>query len=67
MIDFLLFWFLFIFVLAIIQGQLEEAESMFNSMKMADCYPDVVTYTAMLHAYNAAGEIVCYSVDMIGC
>ena len=40
---------------------------MFNSMKMADCYPDVVANTAMLHAYNAAAEIVCYSIDMIGC
>ncbi len=49
----------FIFLLTIFQGQLEEAESMFNLMKMADSCPDVVTYTAMLHAYNASGEIVC--------
>ncbi|KAJ6921846.1 hypothetical protein NC652_015709 [Populus alba x Populus x berolinensis] len=27
---------------------------MFNKMKMAGCCPDVVTYTMMLHAYNAA-------------
>jgi hypothetical protein len=31
---------------------------MFNKMKMAGCSPDVVTYTMMLHAYNAAGQFV---------
>lgn len=42
------------------QGQLLEAESVFNSMKMAGCPPDIVTYTAMLHAYSAAGKIGTY-------
>lgn len=42
------------------QGQLTEAESIFNLMKMAECPPDVVTYTAMLHAYSAVGKIVSY-------
>ncbi|KAK1277599.1 Pentatricopeptide repeat-containing protein [Acorus gramineus] len=37
------------------QGQLTEAESMFRMMKTDDCYPDVVTYTAMIHAYIVAG------------
>ncbi|KAH7557229.1 hypothetical protein JRO89_XS11G0079600 [Xanthoceras sorbifolium] len=36
------------------QGRVSEAESMFNMMKMSDCSPDVITYTAMLHAYNAS-------------
>ncbi|KAK8563342.1 hypothetical protein V6N12_035490 [Hibiscus sabdariffa] len=36
------------------QGQVAEAESVFNMMKVAGCSPDVVAYTAMLHAYNAA-------------
>lgn len=36
------------------QGQIVEAESTFNLMKSSGCYPDVVTYTAMLDAYNAA-------------
>ncbi|KAF9679630.1 hypothetical protein SADUNF_Sadunf06G0034700 [Salix dunnii] len=35
-------------------GKITEAESMFNKMKTAGCCPDVVTYTVMLHAYNAA-------------
>ncbi|KAJ0044038.1 hypothetical protein Pint_17867 [Pistacia integerrima] len=38
------------------QGQVTEAESMFNKMKMSGCSPDVITYTAMVHAYNAAGD-----------
>ncbi|OWM67253.1 hypothetical protein CDL15_Pgr000705 [Punica granatum] len=36
------------------EGKLAEAESMFTAMKTAGCSPDVVTYTTMLHAYNAA-------------
>ncbi|XP_071936853.1 pentatricopeptide repeat-containing protein At1g19525-like [Coffea arabica] len=36
------------------QGQLAGAESMFSMMKMAGFHPDVVTYTAMLHAYSVA-------------
>ncbi|KAG4150240.1 hypothetical protein ERO13_D05G383766v2 [Gossypium hirsutum] len=36
------------------QGQVAEAESMFNMMKVSGCCPDVVAYTAMLHAYNSA-------------
>lgn len=40
----------------VFQGHLTEAESMFSKMKMAGCSPDVVTYTAMIHAYNAAGK-----------
>lgn len=27
-------------------------------MKTSGCAPDVITYTAMLHAYNAAGNCV---------
>lgn len=45
------------YLLIITQGQHAEAESVFNLMKMCGCNPDVVTYTAMLHAYNAAGNI----------
>ena len=50
--------FLFIFFLVgyTSQGQVAEAESMFNTMKIAGCCPDVVAYTAMLHAYNTAGN-----------
>ncbi|KAA3457122.1 pentatricopeptide repeat-containing protein isoform X1 [Gossypium australe] len=36
------------------EGQVAEAESMFNMMKVSGCCPDVVAYTAMLHAYNSA-------------
>ncbi|TYH79798.1 hypothetical protein ES332_D03G087400v1 [Gossypium tomentosum] len=36
------------------QGQVAEAESMFNMIKVSGCCPDVVAYTAMLHAYNSA-------------
>ncbi|RVW16467.1 Pentatricopeptide repeat-containing protein [Vitis vinifera] len=36
------------------QGQVTEAESMFTKMKMAGCHPDVITYTAMIHAYDVA-------------
>ncbi|PPD67099.1 hypothetical protein GOBAR_DD36022 [Gossypium barbadense] len=35
-------------------GQVAEAESMFNMIKVSGCCPDVVAYTAMLHAYNSA-------------
>ncbi|GKV27597.1 hypothetical protein SLEP1_g36756 [Rubroshorea leprosula] len=35
------------------KGQVKEAESMFNMMKVTS-YPDVVTYTAMLQVYNAS-------------
>ncbi|OVA04024.1 Pentatricopeptide repeat [Macleaya cordata] len=35
-------------------GQLAEAESMFTTMKMNGCFPDTITYTTMIHAYNAA-------------
>ncbi|OMO71313.1 hypothetical protein COLO4_28305 [Corchorus olitorius] len=38
------------------EGQVAEAESMFNMMKAAGCHPDLVAYTSMLHAYNAAGN-----------
>ncbi|MFQ6665919.1 hypothetical protein Gotur_032470 [Gossypium turneri] len=38
-------------------GQVAEAESMFNMMKVSGCCPDVVAYTAMLHAYNSAGKL----------
>ncbi|GMP97480.1 hypothetical protein CsSME_00045716 [Camellia sinensis var. sinensis] len=34
-------------------GQLTEAESMFTMMKMEGCCPDAITYTTMIHAYNA--------------
>ncbi|KAL7225285.1 hypothetical protein ACSBR1_020631 [Camellia fascicularis] len=34
-------------------GQLTEAESMFTMMKMEGCCPDVITYTTMIHAFNA--------------
>ncbi|CAH2058480.1 unnamed protein product [Thlaspi arvense] len=37
-----------------LQGQVSEAESIFNEMKMAGCEPDVIAYTSMLHAYNAS-------------
>lgn len=40
------------------QGQIIEAESTFNLMKSSGCSPDVVTYTAMLDAYNAAGKVI---------
>ncbi|KAK0582912.1 hypothetical protein LWI29_031031 [Acer saccharum] len=36
------------------KGQVTEAESMFDMMKMSGCSPDVITYTAMLHTYNAS-------------
>ncbi|KAF5187998.1 Pentatricopeptide repeat-containing protein [Thalictrum thalictroides] len=36
------------------EGQLEGAESLFTMMKTNGCYPDVITYTAMLQAYNAS-------------
>lgn len=32
-------------------------------MKMAGCCPDVVTYTMMLHAYNAAGQFLLQRND----
>ncbi|GMP61745.1 hypothetical protein CsSME_00024089 [Camellia sinensis var. sinensis] len=35
------------------EGQLTEVESMFTMMKMEGCCPDVITYTTMIHAYNA--------------
>ena len=38
------------------QGQVTEAESMFTKMRMAGCRPDVITYTAMIHAYDVAGN-----------
>ncbi|CDP11616.1 unnamed protein product [Coffea canephora] len=38
------------------EGQLAGAESMFSMMKMAGFHPDVVTYTAMLHAYSVADD-----------
>ncbi|XP_027097556.2 acetylornithine deacetylase-like [Coffea arabica] len=41
------------------QGQLAGAESMFSMMKMAGFHPDVVTYTAMLHAYSVAAQTEC--------
>lgn len=43
-----------------------EAESIFNLMKMAGCPPDVVSYTAMLHAYSAAGKVLCLTTDILG-
>ncbi|GFP92215.1 pentatricopeptide repeat-containing protein at2g41720 [Phtheirospermum japonicum] len=36
------------------EGQLAEAESMFNMMKTDGLSPDVIAYTAMLHAYSSA-------------
>ncbi|GAU30064.1 hypothetical protein TSUD_332330 [Trifolium subterraneum] len=36
------------------EGQITEAESTFNLMKSSGCSPDVVTYTAMIDAYNTA-------------
>nr|CAD1821943.1 unnamed protein product [Ananas comosus var. bracteatus] len=36
------------------EGQLVEAESIFNRMREAGCFPDVITYTAMIHAYSIA-------------
>ncbi|KAG6416450.1 hypothetical protein SASPL_123880 [Salvia splendens] len=36
------------------EGQLVEAESMFNMMKEDGLQPDVIAYTAMLHAYSVA-------------
>ncbi|KAF8398350.1 hypothetical protein HHK36_017277 [Tetracentron sinense] len=32
----------------------KQAKSMFTVMKTDGCYPDVITYTTMIHAYNAA-------------
>ncbi|XP_002529506.3 pentatricopeptide repeat-containing protein At2g41720 isoform X1 [Ricinus communis] len=46
------------------QGQITEAESIFTMMKMAGCCPDIITYTAMLHAYNA-GEHWGKACDLI--
>lgn len=37
------------------QGQLAEAESLFCMMKEAGYSPDNIAFTAMLHAYSAAG------------
>ncbi|KAK9157317.1 hypothetical protein Scep_003891 [Stephania cephalantha] len=37
-------------------GQVAEAESMFHMMKTDGCCPDVVTYTSMIQAYNAAED-----------
>ncbi|KAG1338410.1 hypothetical protein COCNU_04G007160 [Cocos nucifera] len=34
------------------EGQLTKAESTFNMMKETGCFPDVITYTAMIHAYS---------------
>ncbi|KAG6418978.1 hypothetical protein SASPL_121186 [Salvia splendens] len=36
------------------EGQLVEAESMFNMLKEDGLQPDVIAYTAMLHAYSVA-------------
>ncbi|MQL79272.1 hypothetical protein Taro_011709 [Colocasia esculenta] len=38
------------------EGRLTEAESMFTDMKENCCCPDVVTYTAMIDLYGAAGN-----------
>ena len=29
---------------------------MFTKMRMAGCHPDVITYTAMIHPYDVAGN-----------
>ncbi|GER25863.1 pentatricopeptide repeat-containing family protein [Striga asiatica] len=38
------------------EGQLAEAESLFSTMKMDGLHPDVIAYTAMLHAYSSAEQ-----------
>lgn len=35
-----------------------ETEQVFNVMKMAGCSPDIITYTAMLHAFNFSSKIL---------
>lgn len=47
------------------QGQLTKAESTFNMMKETGCLPDVITYTAMIHAYSIVGNIFPLSVTRI--
>lgn len=50
------------------QGQIAEAESMFNMMKIDGLHPDVIAYTAMLHAYSAAGgytSVSFFNVQML--
>jgi pentatricopeptide repeat protein len=42
----------------LIQGKLSEAESTFSSMKESGCFPDVLTYTAMIKAYGDDGKIL---------
>ena len=42
----------------LIQGKLSEAESMFSSMKESGCFPDVLTYTAMIKDYSDDGKIL---------
>lgn len=45
-------------MMVLIQGKLTEAESTFSSMKESGCFPDVLTYTAMIQAYNDDGKIL---------
>jgi pentatricopeptide repeat protein len=45
----------------IVQGKLTEAESTFSSMKESGCFPDVLTYTAMIQAYSDDGK------TLLGC
>lgn len=42
----------------LIQGKLSEAESTFNSMKGSGCFPDILTYTSMMKAYNDDGKFL---------
>lgn len=39
---------------------------MFNMMKEDGLQPDVIAYTAMLHAYSAAGESIfkCFDCEI---
>ncbi|XP_073153720.1 pentatricopeptide repeat-containing protein At2g41720 isoform X1 [Henckelia pumila] len=40
-------------------GKYEEAIEIFNSMreKRAECHPDIVTYTSIMHMYSVCGQI----------
>lgn len=41
-----------------LQDELTKAESIFNMMKQSGCFPDVITYTSIIHAHSNAG-ILC--------
>ena len=40
------------------QDKLAEADSTFSYLKTSGCFPDVLTYTAMIQAYIDHGKIL---------